>query len=99
MDQQKMNYPFKVRDFVVGIDYDSIEEDKGHMTIRRKVPITELVEEIKEIILNGSHFPQFPPEANPSITYAWDLSTLDDGDCYHEIILELEKENRKEATY
>ena len=99
MDLKKTNCPFKARDFVVGIDYDSIEENKGHMTIRRKVPITELVEEIKEIILNGSHFPQFPPEANPSITYAWDLSTLDDGDCYHEIILELEKENRKEVTY
>ena len=29
----------------------AIEEDKGHMTIRRKVPIAELVEELKEIIL------------------------------------------------
>ena len=91
MEELKMNYPSKVRDFVVGIDYDSIEEDKGHMTIRRKVPITELVEEIKTIILNGSTYPQFPPEANPSITYAWDLNNQEDGDCYHEIMLELEK--------
>ena len=51
----------KARDFVIGIDYDSIEEDKGHLTIRRKVPIAELVEEIKTIILKGSRFPQFPP--------------------------------------
>ena len=94
-----MNCPLKARDFVVGIDYDSIEDEKGHMTIRRKVPITDLVEEIKEIILNGSHFPQFPPEANPSVTYAWDLNNQEDGDCYHEIMLELEKENRKEVTY
>ena len=86
-----------VRDFVVGIDYDSIEEDKGHMTIRRKVSITELVEEIKTIILNGSHYPQFPPEANPSVTYVWDLNNQEDGDCYHEIMLELEKHNRKEV--
>lgn len=93
-----MNSHSKARDFVVGIDYDSIEEDKGHLTLRRKVPITELVEEIKTILLKGSTFPQFPPEANPSITYAWDLSNQEDGDCYHEIMNELEKDNRKEVT-
>ena len=92
-----MNCHSDIRDFVVGIDYDSIEEDKGHMTIRRKVPITELVEEIKEIILTGSHHPQFPPEANPSVTYAWDLNNQEDGDCYHEVMTELEKHNRKEV--
>ncbi len=94
-----MNSHFKARDFVVGIDYDSIEEDKGHMTIRRKVPLTELVEEIKSIILDGSTYPQFPPDANPSVTYAWDLNNQDDGDCYHEIMNELEKDNRKEVIY
>ena len=99
MDQQTMTYPSNVRDFVIGIDYDSIEEDKGHLTLRRKVPITELVEEIKSIIHNGSTYPQFPPEANPSVTYAWDLDNQEDGDCYHEIMIELEKDNRKEVTY
>ena len=99
MAELTMTCPSKARDLVEGIDYDSVEEDKGHMTIRRKVPITELIEEIKEIILNGSHYPQFPPEANPSITYAWDLNNQEDGDCYHEIMLELEKDNRKEVTY
>lgn len=94
-----MNCHSRIRDFVVGLDYDSIDEDKGHMTIRRKVQIAELVEEINEIIQNGSHFPQFPPEANPSITYAWDLNNQEDGDCYHEIMLELEKNNRKEKIY
>lgn len=94
-----MTCPSDVRDFIVGIDYDSIEEDKGHMIIRRKVPIAELAEEIMEIILTGSHYPQFPPEANPSVTYAWDLSNQEDGDCYHEIMLELEKDNRKEVIY
>ena len=94
-----MNCPSKARDFVVGIDYDSVEEDKGHMTIRRKVPLTELIEEIKGIIAKGSHYPQFPPEANPSITYAWDLNNQDDGDCYHELMKELEKDDRKEVIY
>ena len=94
-----MASPTKVRDFVVGIDYDSIEEDKGHLTIRRKVTLPELVEEIKEIMLIGSRYPQFPADANPTVTYAWDLDNPEDGDCYHEIINELEKDNRKEVTY
>ena len=89
----------KVRDFVVGIDYEAIEEDKGHMTLRRKVSIDVLIEEIKTILLNGSNYPQFPPEANPSITYAWDLSNQDDGDCYHEIMNKLEQDNLKEVKY
>ena len=92
-----MACPCKVRDFVVGLDYDSIEEDKGHLTIRRKVTLPELVEEIREIMLIGSHYPQFPAEANPTVTYAWDLDNPEDGDCYHEVINELEKDNRKEV--
>ena len=86
----------KVRDFVVGIDYDDYYEDRGHLTIQRQVTLNELVDEINEIILNGSNYPQFPPEANPTVTYAWDLSSQEDGDCYHEIMKELEKDNRKE---
>jgi hypothetical protein len=93
-----MTCHLKVRDFLVGIDYDSIEEDKGHLTIRRTVVLPDLVAEIKEIILNGSTYPQFPPEANPSVTYAWDLNDQEDGDCYHELMNELEKTNRKEVT-
>ncbi|MFC1527920.1 hypothetical protein ACFL5D_04165 [Candidatus Neomarinimicrobiota bacterium] len=90
-----MNYHSEVRDFVVGIDYESIEEDKGHLTLRRRATIDELVEEIKGIILNGSHYPQFPPEANPSVTYAWDLNDHEDGDCYHELMVKLHKDNKR----
>ena len=97
MEELTMTCHFEVRDFVVGIDYDSEEEDRSHMTIRRKVPITELVEEIREIMTLGCHYPQFPPEANPSVTYACDLNNQEDGDCYHELMAELEKENRKEV--
>ena len=93
-----MNFPTKVRDFVVGLDYDSIEEDKGHLTIRRTVTMAELIEEIKQIMLIGSRYPQFPAKANPTVTYAWDLDNPEDGDCYHEVINELEKDNRKEVT-
>ena len=92
-----MTCPSEVRDFVVGIDYDSIEEDKGHMTLRRKVLIEGLIKEIRTILLEGSLYPQFPPEADPSITYAWDLSNQDDGDCYHEIMDKLKQDNKKEV--
>lgn len=87
----------RVRDFVVGIEYEAIEEDKGHMTIRRRVTINELIDEIRTILLEGSHYPQFPAEANPSITYAWDLDDQEDGDCYHEIITKLEQDKHKEV--
>ena len=87
----------RIRDFVVGIDYEAIEEDKGHMTIRRRVTINELIEEIRTILQEGSHYPQFPAEANPSITYAWDLDDQEDGDCYHEIITKLEQYKQKEV--
>ena len=89
----------RVRDFVVGIDYDDYAEDRGHLTLRRKVTLIELIEEIKEIMLIGSRYPQFPAEANPTVTYAWDLNNQEDGDCYHEIINELDKINRKEVSY
>lgn len=96
MEQLKMRYHSDVRDFVVGIDYDSIEENKGHFTIRRKVTMAELVEELQGFVTTGHNFPQFPPEANPSIMYAWDLSDLDDGDCYGEVVNELSNINKKE---
>ena len=93
-----MSCQTRLRDFVVGIDYDDFYEDRGHLTLRRKVTLTELIEEIRKIIQFGSRYPQFPPEANPTVTYAWDLNDQEDGDCYHEIIAELEKDNRKEVS-
>ena len=90
-----MSYHTKVRDFVVGIDYDNpydYENRHSHMTLRRKVVLSELIQELQSILKKGSSYPQFPPEANPSIVYAWDLTREDDGDIYHEIMNKLEKE-------
>lgn len=84
----------EIRDFVVGIDYEDIAEDRGHLTLRRKVCLDELVEEIKSILLKGSTYPQFPPEANPSVLYAWDMNNLEDGDCYHEIMAEIDRSDK-----
>lgn len=86
--------PSEIRDFVVGIDYEDIAEDRGHLTLRRKVCVNELVEEIKSILQKGSTYPQFPPEANPSVLYAWDMNNLEDGDCYHEIMAEIDRNNK-----
>ena len=72
----------KARDFIVGISYDSEEEDKGHFAIRRCVSIQELITELKGYMKNGHYYPQFPAKANPTIQYAWDLSDKDGGDCY-----------------
>lgn len=87
---------FDVRDFLIGIDYDSIEEDRGHFTIRRKVTMPELIEELQEFIKEGHYFPQFPAQANPTVTYAYDLNDQEDADIYGEIINELNKINQKE---
>ena len=81
----------KTRDFIVGISYDSEEEDKSHFAIRRRVTLNELIGEIKGFMKNGHHHPTFPKRANPTVQYAWDLSDKDDGDCYGEIINELDK--------
>ena len=97
-----MKYLSRVRDFVVGIDYDNpydSSDTHSHMTLRRRVVLEELIQELTDILHNGSVYPQFPPEANASIVYAWDLTSQDDGDIYSELIEALEKHNRKELTY
>lgn len=86
----------------MGIDYDNpydYSEEHSHMTLRRKVSIEDLIQELTYILKKGSSYPQFPPEANPSITYAWDLTSQDDGDIYHELMQQLEKHNRIEVIY
>lgn len=58
-------------------------------------PLTELIEELKGFILNGHYFPQFPPEANPEIVYAYDLNEKEDADIYDIINNELIKSMEK----
>ena len=91
-----MSCPSDVRDFLIGIDYDDIAEDRGHLTLRRKVSLSEILIEITEIMNKGCSFPQFPVRANPTVTYAYDLNDQEDADIYGEIINELDKINKKE---
>lgn len=86
----------EIRDFLVGIDYDDIAEDRGHFTIHRKVTMYELIEELHGYIKDGHYFPQFPASANPTVQYAYDLNNQEDADIYGEIVNELDKINRKE---
>jgi len=90
-----MNNESEIRDFIVGIEYDSPNENQGFFNIRRKVTLPELVEELSLYMQHGHNYPTFPPEANPTISYAWDLNNHDDGDCYHEIQAQLDKLNIK----
>lgn len=82
-----MNFLFdgRVRNVLVGIDYDDIADDRGHLTLQRKGLLFELIEEIKEIMTCGCSYPQFPPEANPTLVYAYDLDENEDSDITDEI--------------
>ena len=82
-------------DVIIGLDYDTYgkadeEIGKGHHCLhRRQVTLHEVIEELKDIILNGSHYPQFPSSANPEIVYAYDLNKQEDADIYDVINNEL----------
>lgn len=80
-----------VTDFLIGIDYYDPDEDRGHFTIRRKVTMAELLAELQGFVEVGHGFPQFPASALPSVAYAWDYSDQEDGDCYGEVVNELDK--------
>ena len=82
-----MSFPFdgRVRNVLVGIDYEDIADDRGHLTLQRKGLLFELIEEIKDIMIFGCRLPQFPPEANPTLAYAYDLDENEDADIYGEI--------------
>ena len=41
-----MNEELDIRDFIVGIEYDSLDENHGFFDIRRKVTLMELIEEL-----------------------------------------------------
>ncbi len=88
-----MNKKLDIRDFIVGIEYDSPNENQGFFNIRRKVTIIDLAKELQEYIQKGHNCPTFPPEANPTISYAWDLNNSEDGDCYYELKVQLDRLN------
>jgi hypothetical protein len=82
----------KVKRYIVGIQYKSCDENKGFFDIQRKTTMIELAEEVLKYILYGkTSFPAFSPEANPEVLYAWDMDNWEDGDCYPELIKEINK--------
>lgn len=91
-----MTCPSKIRDFLIGIEYDAIDDDHGSFCIRRKVTLPELINELVIYMTFGCTFPTFPARANPTVSYAWDFK--DKGDVYDEITNELEKSMRKRSN-
>ena len=81
------------RQYRVGIQYESSDEANGFFDIQRYVTITELAREVNDYLENGkSSYPAFSAEAHLEILYVWDMDDLEDGDCYHELMQELEKD-------
>jgi hypothetical protein len=83
---------FDTRRYVVGIQYTSVYEDRGFFDIQRISTLKDLALEVNDYLLNGkSSYPAFPPEANPEILYVWDMDDPEDGDCYPELVNEINK--------
>ena len=81
-----------VRTYIVGIQYESPDEDKGFFDIQRQVTLQELAEEVADYLKNGkSSFPPFPPEANPEVWYVWNMDDQEDGDAYPDLMAEIQK--------
>ena len=88
-------------DVIIGLDYNingSADEEvgKGHHTIQRiGVTLHEIIAELKDILLYGSRYPQYPSSAHPEIVYAYDLNKQEDADIYpiinNELIKSMEK--------
>ena len=87
-----MNYfELNVRRYIVGIQYQSSNDYKGYFEIRRKTTLKELAEEVLNYLLHGkTSYPAFPPEADPEVLYAWDMCDWDDGDCYPDLMTEID---------
>lgn len=86
---------------LIGLDYDTYgiadeEIGKGHFTIeRRNVSLKDIVTELLEYLIVGSHYPQFIPQAHPEVVYAYDLNKQEDADIYDIINNELIKSMEK----
>ena len=81
-----------VRTYIVGIQYESPDEDKGFFDIQRRVTLQELAEEVADYLKNGkTSFPPFPPEANAEVWYVWNMDDQEDGDAYPDLMAEIQK--------
>jgi hypothetical protein len=93
-----MSYSQKThaRRYIVGIQYKSNEEDKGCFDIQRTTTLTELAKEVQRYLLCGkTSYPAFLPEADPEVLFVWDMDDWEDGDCYPDLIIEIDKINTR----
>ena len=86
------HYNNEVRRYIVGIQYTTREEDRGYFDIERTVTLSALALEVHIYLMNGkSSYPAYSSEARAELIYAWDLDAVEDGDCYPELMDELNK--------
>jgi hypothetical protein len=89
---------FEKHKYLVGIQYNSSDEDNGFFDIQRYATIKDLALEVNDYLENGkTSYPAFPAEAHPEILYVWDMDNPEDGDSYHDLMNELENIKKKEA--
>jgi hypothetical protein len=75
---------------VVGIKYSSPYEGIGFFDIERIATLRDLALEVNDYLLNGkSSYPAFPTKANPEILYVWDMDDPENGDCFPELVNEI----------
>lgn len=91
--------PSDIRNYIVGIEFNTLDGEMGFFDIKRKVTLDELAEEVVDYLANGkSSCPAFPPEANPEILYAWNFDNPDDGDIFHDLAVEMKKLTSQKAA-
>ncbi|MEE9189747.1 MAG: hypothetical protein V3U16_03150 [Candidatus Neomarinimicrobiota bacterium] len=84
-----------VRRYIVGIQYNSRDEDKGYFDVQRYTTITELAKEIHGYLVYGkTSYPAFAPDAEPEVLYVWNMDDWEDGDCYPDLMNEIQKNNK-----
>jgi len=81
--------------YLVGIEFDSPYEDGGYFDFKLRATMEELARAVLDIFKQGHSFPTFPPSANPTVLFASELETQENGDCYQELMTAIRKLSSK----
>ena len=81
-----MTAPEAKKNYLVGVQFDSLHENGGYFDFQRRTTLREVATEMLDIIRNGHSFPAFPPSANPRLMFAFCLEDDREIDCKNELI-------------
>ena len=88
---------FEKQMYLVGIQYNSDDENKGYFDIQRFATMVDLAQEVNGYLRNGkSSYPTFSADSRPEILFVWNMDDPWDGDYYPELMNELESIKNKE---